>query len=80
MSTLPTLKPREVEQMLFNAGFIPDTSKGSHRTYYHAEKRLHATVAFHPGDVPIGTLRSIIKQSGMQPNEFLAYKKKKKSP
>jgi len=78
MSTLPSLKPREVERILLNAGFIPDTSKGSHRTYYHPGKRLHATVAFHPGDVPTGTLRSIMKQSGMQSDEFLAYKKKKK--
>ncbi len=78
MSTLPSLKPREVERILLNAGFIPDTNKGSHRTYYHPEKRLHTTVAFHPGDVPTGTLRSIIKQAGMQPDEFLAYKKKKK--
>ncbi len=77
MGTLPSLKPREVERMLLNAGFTPDTSKGSHRTYYHSQKRLHTTVAFHPGDVPMGTLRSIIKQAGMQPEEFLGYRKKK---
>lgn len=78
MSTLPSLKPREVERILLNAGFIPDTHKGSHRTYYHPVKKLHATAAFYPGDVPTGTLRSIMRQSGMQPDEFLAYKKKKK--
>lgn len=78
MSTLPSLKPREVERILLNAGFVPDTSKGSHRTYYHPVKKLHTTVAFHPGDVPAGTLRSIMKQSGMQPDEFLQYRKKRK--
>lgn len=78
MSTLPSLKPREVERILFNAGFVPDTSKGSHRTYYHPAKKFHTTVAFHPGDVPMGTLRSIIKQAGMQTEEFLQYRKKKK--
>lgn len=78
MSTLPSLKPREVERTLLNAGFVPDTSKGSHRTYYHPTKKLHATVAFHTGDVPTGTLRSIIKQAGMRPDEFFQYKRKKK--
>ena len=78
MSKLPSLKPREVEKILFKAGFLLDTQKGSHRTYYNFKTKKHATVAFHPGTIPMGTLRAIIKQTGMEIQEFLSLKRKKK--
>lgn len=76
MSKLPSLTPREAERILLRLGFVPDTGKGSHRTYYHPTKKLHTTVSFHPGAIPTGTLRAIIKQTGLSPEEFLSRKKR----
>jgi predicted RNA binding protein YcfA (HicA-like mRNA interferase family) len=45
--------------------FILDHSAGSHRVYYHPEKRKRATVPFHRRDIPKGTLMSILKQAGI---------------
>lgn len=78
MSKLPNLKPREVAELLFRAGFIEDTTKGAHRTYRHPTKGKYTTVSFHPGTIPKGTFRAIIRQTGMTPEEFLSYRKKKK--
>ena len=60
MNKLPNLKPREAERILLKAGFILDTQRGSHRTYYNSQTDKHVTVAFHPGTIPKGTLRGII--------------------
>ena len=78
MSKLPSLKPREVERILLNAGFSVDTTKSAHRTYFNSTTNKFTTVSFHPGDIPIGTLRAIIRQSGMTSGEFLSLRKKKK--
>ena len=76
MTKLPNLKPREVAKILLKAGFVEDTTKSSHRTYRHPIKGKYTTLSFHPGNIPQGTLRAIIKQSGMNTDEFLAHKKK----
>lgn len=76
MSKLPNLKPREVVKILLNAGFMEDIGKSAHRTYRHTSKRKYTTVSFHPGTIPQGTLRAIIRQSGMTTDEFLSFRKK----
>ena len=76
MSKLPNLKPREVEAILLRAGFIRHAAKSGHRTYYRAETHAYTVVAFHPGTIPQGTLRAIIRQANMSPDEFLSYRKK----
>ena len=78
MGNLPNLKPREIERILLRAGFGFDTKRGSHRTYYNPETDCHATIAFHPGTIPQGTLRGIIKQTGMGVEEFLLLRRKRK--
>jgi predicted RNA binding protein YcfA (HicA-like mRNA interferase family) len=41
--------------------------KGSHRQYKHAIKPGKVTIAGHPsGDMPPGTLRSVMKQAGLK--------------
>ena len=73
MSKLPSLKSREVLTILFAHGFEKVRAAGSH-IRLQKERRL-VTVAFHSrGDVPKGTLKSIIKQSGLTQEEF--FKKK----
>lgn len=77
MSKLPNLRSREVERILLGAGFLLDTKRGSHRTYYNPQTDKYTTVAFHPGTIPRGTLRGIINQAGLTREEFLALWKKK---
>lgn len=63
MTKLAPLKPREIERILFSNGFILNVQKGSHRQYYHPKTKAHVTVPFHSKDIPIGTFRSIVRQS-----------------
>lgn len=77
MSNLPNLKPREIEKILLKAGFLVDTTKSAHRTYKHPKTHTYTTVSFHPGTIPQGTLRAIIKQAGMSSDEFLSFRRKK---
>ena len=77
MSKLPSLKPREVSKILIKAGFVEDTTKSSHRTYFHRINNKYTTVSFHPGAIPTGTLRAIVRQSGMTVDEFLTWRRKK---
>lgn len=63
MPKLGPLKPREVERILIAHGFVLNVQKGTHRQYYRSETKAHVTVPFHSKDIPIGTLRSIVRQS-----------------
>lgn len=63
MPKLAPLKPREVEKILFRNGFTVNISKSSHKQYFNQKTRAHVTVPFHAKDIPIGTLRSIVRQS-----------------
>ncbi|HLB60215.1 MAG TPA: type II toxin-antitoxin system HicA family toxin [Patescibacteria group bacterium] len=69
MSKLPLLKSREVLSILFFHGFEKVRTAGSH---IRLKKGKHlVTVSFHPSKtVPKGTLKSIIKQSGLQEKDF----------
>ena len=69
MSKLSALKPREVIKALERAGFVFIRQKGSHRIY--VKRSVGITVPFHNKDLKIGTLRHIIKQSGLEIIEFL---------
>jgi predicted RNA binding protein YcfA (HicA-like mRNA interferase family) len=46
--------------------------KGSHHSLRHPNKpELRMVVPVHRKDLPLGTIRSIIKQSGLTEEEFL---------
>ena len=73
---LPSLKPREVLRALERAGFyIHHHRATSHAQLRHPEdpsKRV--TLPVHQGyDLPRGTLRNILKQAGMTPEEFASF-------
>jgi predicted RNA binding protein YcfA (HicA-like mRNA interferase family) len=70
MTRLPVLKPRVVCRALERAGFLLRKSKGGHRIYVKAIRRV--TVPYHAADIKPGTLASIIQQSGMSLEDFLA--------
>ena len=72
MSALPSMNYRTVTGHLRRHGFIFDrNAKGSHEIWFHPVSRLRTTVPHHPGDIPRGTLRAIIRQSGLSVDEFL---------
>lgn len=39
---------------------------------FNAATDRYTTIPNHPGDMPEGTLRAILKQAGVDPEEFLA--------
>jgi len=64
------LKVRDLIQMLESAGWRLKKTKGSHRQFLHPEKGLVVTVPGHPGkDIPIGTLKAILRSSGLERKE-----------
>jgi predicted RNA binding protein YcfA (HicA-like mRNA interferase family) len=61
------VKFREVLQLLQDDGWFLVTQRGSHQQFRHPTKPGKVTVAGKPGlDVPHRTLRSILKQSGLE--------------
>lgn len=63
-------RPSEVESIVFRMGFsFIREGKGCHRIYGHPDGRK-TSISFHPGDVPTGTLRSIIAQAGLTVEQF----------
>jgi hypothetical protein len=64
-------KAKEVLQRLQRAGFEIRRQSGSHVVLRHADGR-QTYVAMHTKDVPTGTFRSILKQSGLTEEEFRA--------
>jgi predicted RNA binding protein YcfA (HicA-like mRNA interferase family) len=70
---LPVLKAREVVTALERAGFFVHHSIGNHVQLKHRDRpELRVTVPYHTGDVPRGTLRSIIRQAGLTVEQFSA--------
>ena len=60
---------REALARLLRAGFVEKRQNGSHKVLRHPDGR-QTYVAMHPGDVPEGTLRSILKQAELSLEEF----------
>lgn len=47
---------------------------GSHEIWYNEQTDRYTTILNHPGDMPEVTLQSILKQAGIEPNDFLKKK------
>jgi len=62
-------RPREVLRVLELIGFEEKRQKGSHRILRHADGR-QVVVPMHPGELPMGTFRAILKQARLTPAEF----------
>jgi predicted RNA binding protein YcfA (HicA-like mRNA interferase family) len=73
VTRLRPLSYREVVQRLRAAGFLFDRqAKGSHEIWYNPDTQSRVTVPHHPGDLPMGTLRAIIREAGLTVDEFLS--------
>jgi predicted RNA binding protein YcfA (HicA-like mRNA interferase family) len=64
---------RDLARKLRAWGFQFDRqAAGSHEIWYNPSTNRYTTVPNHPGDVPEGTVRVILKQAGIDPDVFLA--------
>ena len=69
---MPKLIPisyRDLARKLKRAGYL-EIRTGRHPVYYLAVKNLTIPVPRHPGDVPKGTLRAIVREMGIGVDEF----------
>ena len=65
------LSAKETEKILAKAGFTLVSQKGSHKKWRHSSTGKQVIVPFHQGKkLPIGTLMSIIKGSGLGKENF----------
>lgn len=60
------LKPREMEKIILDDGWVFKSQEGSHRHYVHPAKSGKVTIPFHSKDLPKGTEKSIRKQAGLK--------------
>ncbi len=72
MGRLAGFRYREIVKRLKRLGFEFDRQvAGSHEIWYNAAQNRYTTIPNHPGDMPEGTLRAILKQAGITPEQFL---------
>lgn len=72
MGRLAGFRYREIVQRLKVLGFQFDRqAAGSHEIWFNPSTHRYTTIPNHPGDMPQGTLRAILKQAGVTPEQFL---------
>jgi len=72
MGKLSGFRYRDIIGRLKIFGFVFDRqASGSHEIWFNKLTRRYTTIPNHPGDMPEGTLRAILKQAGIDPDEFL---------
>jgi predicted RNA binding protein YcfA (HicA-like mRNA interferase family) len=63
---------REIIRKLKIFGFEFDRqAAGSHEIWYNKATNRYTTIPNHPGDMPEGTLRAILRQAGIDADHFL---------
>ena len=73
MGRLSGFRYREIVKRLKQLGFSFDRqAAGSHEIWFNAVTGRYTTIPNHPGDMPEGTLRAILKQAGIEPEAFLS--------
>lgn len=60
------MKVRELLKTLNEDGWIKKVQKGNHLQLVHPTKKGKVTVPIHGGDIPKGTLNSILIQAGLK--------------
>ncbi|NGZ59559.1 MAG: addiction module toxin, HicA family [Nitrospira sp. LK265] len=72
MGRLAGFKYREIVQRLKALGFqFNRQAAGSHEIWFNPSTLRYTTIPNHPGDMPEGSLRAILKQAGVSPAEFI---------
>ena len=77
MGRLSGFTYREIIKRLKKSGFsFVRQAAGSHEIWYNGQSGYFTTIPNHPGHMPEGTLRAILKQANITPEEFLMKNKK----
>ena len=72
MGRLAGFKYRKLIKVLQEFGFeFHRQGAGSHEIWFNPETNLYTTIPKHTGDIPEGTLRAILKQANITPEDFL---------
>lgn len=75
MGRLAGFSYREIVKRLKELGLqFHRQAAGSHEIWFNPAANRYTTIPNHPGDMPEGTLRAILKQAGIEPDTFLAKK------
>ena len=69
MPKLVRVSYRELASKLRRAGYR-EIRTSRHPVYYLAEKDITIPVPRRPGDIPVGTLRAIVREMGLSVEEF----------
>ena len=73
MERLAGFRHRDVARRLRKLGFSFDRQvAGSHEIWHNPTTGRYTTIPNHPGDLPEGTLRAILRQAALTVDEFLA--------
>jgi len=66
------VRAREVARVAERVGFVFDRQRGSHAVYYRASDGRRVVIPMHGSkDLKPGTLRGIIMDMGLTPEQFL---------
>ena len=72
MGRLSGFSYRDVTKRFRRLGFVYDRSaKGSHEIWWNPTTRARTTIPNHPGDLPEGTVRAILRQAPVESDDFL---------
>ena len=72
MGRLGGLRYRQIVKRLKALGFeFHRQAAGSHEIWFNPAKNRYTTIPNHPGAMPEGTLRAILKQAEVTPEAFL---------
>lgn len=72
MGRLSGFTYKEITRRIKKLGFMFDRqASGSHEIWYNESSNRYTTIPNHSGDMPEGTLRAILKQAGIEPDDFL---------
>lgn len=73
MGRLSGFSYRDIIKILKKLGFeFYRQAAGSHEIWYNPTTNKFTTIPNHTGDMPEGTLRAILKQSGIDVNDFIS--------
>jgi predicted RNA binding protein YcfA (HicA-like mRNA interferase family) len=72
MGKLAGFRYRQIVKKLKKLGFAFNRqAAGSHEIWHNPDTNRYTTIPNHPGDMPEGTLRAILKQAHISAEQFL---------
>lgn len=72
MGRLAGFRYRDIVRRLKQFGFVFERqAAGSHEIWSNPASFRYTTIPNHPGDMPEGTLRAILREAGITPDDFL---------